>query len=170
MLPRSIKAKLVSLGLLLIFLPLLIVGFFSVTKSSDSLLDLATEKSRTMAQDIATLIANVMEIEKTTAKILSADQVLINALTSPQETDSVEKHCNRIFSLINNNSKFQGIFIADRSGQIIGGILDSGKEYDKVSVANNPAFLLAKQNGDVVIGRMIRSEATSRIVLPIWLQ
>lgn len=48
---HSIQFRLLSIGLLSVLLPLLVVGFFSVSKSSDALMTLSQEKAQIMAGD-----------------------------------------------------------------------------------------------------------------------
>ena len=56
---RSIRFKLLATGLLSVLLPLSIIGYFAVSKSSTALMDISKEKAQTMAGDLASLVANL---------------------------------------------------------------------------------------------------------------
>jgi len=71
------------------------------------------------------------------------------------------------FKILNESGQYQGIYITDASGQILTGVLDSGEEYGRVSVAENMDFRQAKQKGEAAIGDMLRSQATSQPVVPL---
>ena len=163
-------------GLLSVLLPLLIVGYFSVTKSSNALMTLSQDKAQSMASDLALLVKDLVHAEQNTAEMLALDQGITGNLaklsqSDPENrTDSTQALFEVIrtkFQVINKSQNYQGMFVADSSGQVITGVLASGDEYAKISVAGNEDFKKAKQNGAVSVGEMIRSQATSQLVVPI---
>lgn len=173
---RSIQFRLLAIGLLSVLLPLLVVGFFSVSKSSKALMALSEEKAQTLATDLAHLVKNRMYAENTLAGVLAKDQRLIaNLERLPQEdTESRTKIANSIretlrskFRTINKEQQYQGIFLADDSGQIITGVLADGDEYRHISITEDKEFKKVKQTGDISTGEMIRSKASSQLIVPI---
>jgi len=173
---RSIQFKLLATGLLSVLLPLLVVGYFSVTKSSNALMALSQEKAQTMAGDLASLVNNLLHAEKNTATLLARDRIVIAAMEKLSQDGAENKteliqslleHLREKFKTINESQEYQGLFIADDSGQILTGILNGGEEYKKVSVAENEEFKAAKTSGHVSVGDMIRSKATSQLIVPI---
>jgi len=173
---HSIQFKLLTTGLLSVLVPLLIVGYFSVTKSSNALMELSKEKAQTMAGDMALLVGNLMHAEKETVAALGDAQMLRTSLeklagASGEEAKEIQKamftYMQGRFKILNESGQYQGIYITDASGQILTGVLDSGEEYGRVSVAENMDFRQAKQKGEAAIGDMLRSQATSQPVVPL---
>jgi len=173
---RSIRFKLLATGLLSVLLPLAVVGYFAVTKSSEALMALSQEKARTMAGDLADLVGNLLQTEQGIAQSLASSREVIavmdklaggSAENSGELVQSLFGSLSYAFKGINEKQKYQGLYIADASGHILTGILDSGEEYKKVRVAENEDFKKAKTSGQVSMGEMIRSQATSKLIVPI---
>jgi methyl-accepting chemotaxis protein len=173
---RSIQFKLLASGLLSVLLPLLIVGYFSVTKSSNALMTLSQEKAQTMAGDLARLVKNLVQAEKDMVRLLALDGSILTNLEklATADTDAKQETTRAVFEIlrtklqaINGSQQYQGLFVTDASGQIITGVLAGGEDYGKLSVADNDEFKKAKQSGESSLGEMIRSQATSQLVVPI---
>jgi len=168
---RSIQFKLLATGLLSVLLPLLIVGYFSVTKSSQALMATSQEKAQTMAGDLTRLVSNLMAAEKKLAASLAADPTMVTALTTSPEDKAAATAAfdflRQKFQVLNDAQQYQGLFITDAGGQIISGVLAGGDAYNKVLVSDNDEFKRAKQSGKASIGEMIRSQATGQLVVPI---
>jgi len=173
---RSIQFKLLATGLLSVLLPLLIVGYFAVTKSSEALTALSLEKAQTMAGDLSRLVGNLMHAEKETAAALADSQMLVASLeklssasgdAGKETTQAMFAYLSRRLKVMNEGGQYQGIFITDPSGQILTGVLAGGGEYGKVSVANDEEFIKAKQTGAAAIGEMMQSKVTSNLIVPI---
>ncbi|WP_306549341.1 methyl-accepting chemotaxis protein [Desulfobulbus sp.] len=173
---HSIQFKLLATGLLSVLLPLLIVGYFAVTKSSEALTVLSMDKAQTMAGDLSRLVGNLMHAEKETAATLADSQMLVASLeklssasgdAGKELTQAMFAYLSRRFKVMNEGGQYQGIFITDPSGQILTGALAGGEEYGKVSVANDEEFIKAKQTGAAAIGEMMQSKATANLIVPI---
>jgi methyl-accepting chemotaxis protein len=173
---RSIQCKLLATGLLSVVLPLTIVGYFAVTRSSEALMNLSKEKAQTMAVDLTELVRSLLTTEMGLARSLAFDKGLVTTMeqltaTPPEGRDALIQALfeglRYEFKGINHSQKYQGVYVADSSGQIITGILENGEEYARVSVANNEDFSTAKNSGEVSLGELIRSQATSRLIVPI---
>jgi methyl-accepting chemotaxis protein len=172
---RSIQFRLLATGLLSVLLPLLVVGYFSVTKSSDALTGLAQEQAATMAGDIATLVGNMMHAEKESTAALADAQMLRTTMEKlaaggdnrTELTQAMFTYLQRRFKVMDDGGQYQGIYLTDASGQILTGVLEGGGEYGKVSVADNDEFKKAKQSGQASIGEMIESKATGKLIVPI---
>ncbi|MBV5318008.1 MAG: methyl-accepting chemotaxis protein [Desulfobulbaceae bacterium] len=173
---RSIQFKLLASGLLSVLLPLLVVGYFSVTKSSNALMTLSQEKAQTMAGDLARLVKNLVQAEKDMVRLLALDGSILTNLEklATADTEAKQETTRAVFEIlrtklqaINGSQQYQGLFVTDASGQIITGVLAGGEDYGKLSVADNDEFKKAKQSGESSLGEMIRSQATSQLVVPI---
>jgi methyl-accepting chemotaxis protein len=173
---QSIQFKLLATGLLSVLLPLAVVGYFSVTRSSEALMSLSQEKAQTTAADLAGLVGHMLNAEIEVSKALAANRETIKIMAKLAEgsegnrqglVQGLYEDLKYKFKGINAKEQYQGLYIADASGQILTGILESGEEYNRVSVAANDDFTRAKQSGKASLGEMIRSQATSNLVVPI---
>ena len=173
---QSIQFKLLAIGLLSVLLPLAIVGFFAVTRSSDALMNLSKEKAQTMAADLAGLVNHMLNAELEISQSLAANRKTIESMAqlAGEGKDNREALVHELFEDlsyefkgINAKQHYQGLYVADASGQILTGILENGKEYNRVSVAANDNFTRAKSSGQASLGEMIRSQATAKLIVPI---
>jgi methyl-accepting chemotaxis protein len=173
---QSIQFKLLATGLLSVLLPLAIVGYFAVTRSSEALMALSKEKAQTMATDLAGLVGHMLQAKMEVADSLAANRetiAVMGRLSGGTEGDRAElikglfEDLRYEFKGINAEQQYQGLYITDASGQILTGILENGEEYNRISVAANPNFTRAKQSGKVSVGEMLRSQATSKLIVSI---
>jgi len=173
---NSIQTKLLTIGILSVLLPLMIVGYFSVNKASNALTVLAKEKAQTIASDLARMTGSLMEAERDAAATLADSQLIRGNLEKMvgANNEETKKIVNEMFSylvrrfkVMNDQKQYQGIFVTDPSGQILTGVLEDGREYGKVSIASDDEFLKARQRDDSAIGELIRSQATSKLIVPI---
>ena len=172
---RSIQFRLLATGLLSVLLPMAVVGYFAVTKSSGALMQVSQEKAQTMAGDIANLVSTLMHAERDLVVSFAADHNLAGNLEKLSKDDAeAEKaaatqvlQANLREKFASLNKFYQGIYITDAKGDILTGVLDSGEEYKHVSVAGNEDFIAARQTGKAAIGDMIRSQATTKLIGPI---
>ncbi|MGD9948999.1 MAG: methyl-accepting chemotaxis protein [Desulfobulbus sp.] len=173
---QSIQFKLLTTGLLSVLLPLAIVGYFAVTRSSDALMNLSKEKAQTMAADLAGLVNHMLNAELDVSRALAVNRETIEMMAQLSGglrdnrdalVHSLYEDLSYEFKGINAKQQYQGLYVADASGQILTGILENGEEYKRVSVAANDNFTRAKSSGKVSLGEMIRSQATGKLIVPI---
>ena len=173
---QSILFKLLFTGLLAVLLPLTVVGYFSVNKATDALMGISQEKTQSMASDLALLVKNLLDAEKDMVGALAVDPVYVQALhdisqadpeTRKEQEEDLFDNIDKKFQRLNSSQQYQGIFFADQSGQLVTGVLANGDEYSGLSVANNAEFVQAQQERTEIVGEMIRSQATSKLVVPV---
>jgi methyl-accepting chemotaxis protein len=129
-----------------------------------------------MAVDLAGLVGHMLNAEMEVAKALAANRMTretMGNLSDGPEDDrqrlmqALFEDLSDAFKGINGKQQYQGLYVADASGRILTGILENGQEYNRVSVAANDAFTRAKSSGQASLGEMIRSQATSKLIVPI---
>nr|WP_321466699.1 methyl-accepting chemotaxis protein [uncultured Desulfobulbus sp.] len=173
---HSIQFKLLATGILSVILPLAILGFFAVTRSSSALMDLSKEKAQTMAVDLADLVTHLLRSELEVSRSLAANDSINEAMASlssgiganrTEMLRDLQAKLKHELTRVNEGNHYQGLYVADSEGQILTGILDNGEEYTRLSIAQNDDFLRAKSSGKAALGEMIRSQATSKLIVPI---
>ena len=171
---RSIQFKLLATGLLSVLLPMAVVGYFSVTKSSTALMQISQDKAQGMAKDIADLVTNMMLSERTLVSSFATDdriatnlQKVISTNTEAQSDalQALRSSLKEKFSSLDKS--YQGMFITNSKGEILTGVLQDGEEYKHVSIAGNEDFIKAKETGKTTVGEMIQSQATQKLIIPM---
>ncbi|SHO53814.1 hypothetical protein [Desulfopila aestuarii] len=118
---QSISFKLLSTGLLAVLLPLVVVGYFSVNKSAEALLNLSREKTQSLAIDLSLLVKNLLNAQKEMVGTLAVDPTYVQALQDISLADqATRQHLIRSlfenievkFQRLNSSQQYQGIFFA----------------------------------------------------------
>jgi methyl-accepting chemotaxis protein len=173
---HSILFKLLCTGLLSLLLPLMVVGYFSVTRSADALMQISRDRSQAIASDMASLVQTIITEQTDILGIFATDPLYVESLQGIDQADTqtrqqLEKtlfeNIQQQFERLNRSRHYQGVFFTDRTGELITGILADGNEYKGFSISDNPDFIQARQERREVVGEMIRSQATSRLIVPV---
>lgn len=171
---RSIRNKLTLGGIALVALPLIVVGFISVTKSSNALLHLGMQEAKLTAEEFALLTDSILEEESKIAKIFASDREIIKTTASrtggiiPKDGPEVAAIYQKISHQYNQmGNKYQGIFITDAEGNLYTGALEGGKEYKGVSIQNRDFFQQLQTTGKTVISDITLSAVTKKPITVI---
>jgi len=79
---HSLRLKLIAGGIFTVIIPLLIVGFVSMNKSSKALTEMSEQQAQDVARDLAIMTKNIIESEFVKVKILAEKKLVIDAITS----------------------------------------------------------------------------------------
>ena len=170
----SIKLRLVTGGITLVLLPLLLNGYFSISKSSMALTDLSKSQAENVAADLARLTDNILREESMLAQSHAVDPLVVNLLTAikqggmegtADQVSALRKSMEKIFATMGPNH--QGIYVADYQGNQITGILEDGREYKGSNIADRSYFQKARTSGKAVTGDIARSAATGKLICAI---
>ena len=168
---RSISFKLILGGCLVVLIPLLIVGYLAVTKSSKALLEQGYMNAATRAANLANIVETTINMQSETATAFATDGTVVSMLESINQ-NGVDASVEQIASLREVMKKkfakldehFLGIFITNKDGLMLTGELDSGKEYKGADVASRDYFQSAKTSGKGVVGSVVRSKTTGKLI------
>ena len=170
----SIKFRLVTGGITLVLLPLLLVGYFSITKSSKALTDLSEKQAANVAADLARLTDNILREESILAQTLAMDPQVVTLLTAikqegaeggAEKAGNLRRSLGTIFPQMSANH--QGIYVTDSNGNQITGILEGGGEYKGNNIAGRDYFQIARSSGKPVVGDILPSKATNKLIFAI---
>jgi methyl-accepting chemotaxis protein len=168
------RTKLIGLGGLLVFLSLSVTGLFSMWKAAAALRQSAEQTTVVQSQDLAALVAGILNEKKWTAKGLASMSVLRTASekVAAQGTENAETEIealNRelLVLLRSMGSDYEGVFVADASGEGFAGTTPDGKTdlYKGVNIGERPYFQKAKTTGEAVIGEPVISKVSSQPVV-----
>lgn len=167
----SIKFRLVTGGIILVLLPLLIVGFLAIMKSSTALTDISKKRVEDIAKDLARLADNSLNAEIKLAELIAADHQVGDVLGlvkqggtdgAREQIDGLYRRLGEVFAKM--GSGYQGIFVTDSNGILFTGVLEDGKEYKGSSIADRDYFQAVKTSGKTTVGDVVHSKLTGKLI------
>ncbi len=167
----SIKFRLITGGITLVLLPLLVIGYLSISKSSTALSNLSKKQAENIASDLSRLADNFLIEEMKLTEVIAADHQVVDVLSTVKQagvngsTDQINelyKNLGKTFSKM--GTAYQGVFVTDSDGNMFTGVLEGGAEYKGINIADRAYFINAKSTGKTNIGELARSEATSKLI------
>ena len=168
---RSLGFKLVTGGIIAVLLPLIVVGIFSIMKSSDSLQAAAGEQMVNISKDTANMVQLVLKEELKLVSELSINNDLIQAATkvSASGMTSASGECATAGAVLSSLTRkigkdYEGILITDASGTVIAD--GNNGALCGISTADRDYFKSAK-NGNVNIGQVAKSKKTGNPILSV---
>jgi len=159
-------------GCLAVLIPLTINGVLSVSKSSQSLLEVSKENSKTAAIEIANLVDKALEGELNTVAAFASGE-LVKKTTAQVNAAGIEQTQQEIVPLrlqMKNkyrllDDKYLGIFVTNREGTLYTGELANGKEYKGSNISSRGYFQEAKRTKQPVVGEVVRSKSTGKLIV-----
>ncbi|MCG8551420.1 MAG: methyl-accepting chemotaxis protein [Desulfobacterales bacterium] len=164
----TLRSKLIIGGVVAAILPLVVVGLFSINKSSSALVDIAQGRAKLAAQNLATMLSLFMEEETEKARTMaSAPQVqkMINnagakdSENSFSEVPAVAAYLSEIYQ--KSKKYYDTILIANSSGLVFvrADLYGKASGLKKISVADRNYFKAAK-SGKITISEPIISKVS----------
>lgn len=167
---KSLGFKLVAGGIIVVLVPLLVVGLFSIMKSSGALETISKERAVNVATDVAAMAELVMQEELKIISQLSVNDALVEAAAMVADQgaagafEEVKKANNLLGSVMDKlGSDYEDIFVVGTDGVIFA---DGKARLAGISVAGRD-YVLAAKGGRVNIGRVIISKASGNPTVPI---
>ena len=168
---RSIGFRLVVGGCLAVVLPLVVIGYLSVTKASQSLSAISRENAEGQATKLAVAIEATLEAQTKTAAAHAVDTNVrligqkvkeLGLEGAAGEIAQLRKQMKDKFKQLDKN--YLGIFVTDVNGSIYTGELADGNEYKGVNLADMDYFQRAKSSGKAVAGDIVLSKVTGDLI------
>lgn len=171
---ESISFRLMVIGFVSVFLPLLIVGSIAVSKSAGALKKNSEEKVLLVAQDLSSLVNRILNDELklagtfATAQNVMKHMAIINKNGTENSQDSVKvlyENLSKKFSKMGEN--YQGIFLADTNGNIVTGVLEGGKEYKGINISESGDFAKAMKGEAAFVGDVTVSKISGKPIFTV---
>jgi len=168
---QSLKFKLMIGGMLIVLVPVVITGFFSVTKSSRALLNLGESNIELTAKTLATMVDLVLSEELKLANAVAADPAVRSAAEAfiqlgPDGAAGEIAVLNRKLqaTMKKIGSDYEGLFLTNTKGVIIAdgsggkriGIDLSGRDYFKTALAGKEA-----------VSDPVKSKVSGNLIAPV---
>jgi methyl-accepting chemotaxis protein len=168
---KSLAFKLIAGGIIVVLVPILIIGVFSVLKASQSLDELAREQVVNIAKDLADMTQLVLLEEVKLAKQMSAANATIAASTMVAEmgADHTATEIKALSAMLSKTMKeigsdYESILLTDANG-IVFADGNQGK-YKGISLAERSYFKIAKQ-GKANVSTPVKSKLTGKPIAPV---
>lgn len=168
---KSISFRLVAGGCIAVLIPLLIVGYYAVTKSSSALLHVSQENSEHQAHAVAEAVTVTVDLQSEMALAFSTGYMVVDVMTkvknlgidaTKDDVARLRQEMKRKFERLDEH--YMGIFVTDVNGLIITGELEGGKEYKGAQLGNLDYFIKAKGTGKMVVSDIYKSKANGKII------
>jgi methyl-accepting chemotaxis protein len=168
---RTLGFKLITGGILVVLIPLIVVGLFSVTKASKSLEDLSLQQAGHIAGNLSDMVQLVLAEETKLVKELSVADDAVTAASevsrsgiqsAASEIDKVSRNLSKVMSQIGDD--YETIFLTDAAGTIVAD--GTGGNYKGISISNRDYFQAAR-DGKVNIGTPVASKLTGNPIVSV---
>ena len=164
---NSISSRLIVGGVVGVMIPLIIVSYFSYSRSGSSLMDLSKTQAQGIAVDLARMTRNALESEMNKASSMIGQKRIIE-LSEAVQNFGIEANELMIADMFADLSRqfrkmggyYQGIFLADATGKLYTGVLESGKEYKGSDISERSYFNQARQARQAVVSDIVISKST----------
>lgn len=169
----TLKSKLIIGGVAAALLPLIVVGFFSINKSSSALVSLAEGQTKLTAQNLATMVNLYMEQEIEKARIMASDPLIHKMLDkagaedfedSFSEVSAVGAYLSDVYQ--KTQETYDNILVTNSSGLVLANGHGEDFRLKKISLAERKYFNSAK-SGNTTIGEPVVSKFSGEPVFVI---
>ncbi|MBW2603445.1 MAG: Cache 3/Cache 2 fusion domain-containing protein [Deltaproteobacteria bacterium] len=168
---RSLSFKLITGGIIVVLIPILVLGIYSITKASKALESVAKEQAINLATDLSGMTQLVLLEELKLAKELSAANATLTAAKMLMEagSDNAGAEITTLGDMLsrfmkNIGNDYESILVSDANGIVFAD--GSGGKYKGISVANREYFQMARQ-GRANVSTPIKSKVTGKAVAPV---
>jgi methyl-accepting chemotaxis protein len=168
---KSFKFKLMLGGILASMVPIIIVGYFAVSKASFALISGAKLQVVQVAKDLAMFTEEVINQEKNFARSTAITPVVQKAAAKvfTSGTDSATQELKELTDFLGKVSikakgKYESVLITDKAGTVIA---DSRNGKTRgISLGTRPYFIKA-QKGETSISAPILSKSTQKPIFTV---
>ena len=157
---RTLGFRMVAGGIVAVIVPLLVVGIFSVIKSSNALEAAAQEQAQSMAKSLAGMVQMVLLEEMKMASEMSGDGNIIEAVSALARDKSATAEVGRLETRLgaamkNIGKDYEALFITDAGGVVVADSI--GGKSRGISLSERDYFQKAKA-GKVNVGSVVKSK------------
>jgi methyl-accepting chemotaxis protein len=161
----SLGAKMTIGGALIVIIPLILVGWFSIMKAGDGLHDLAYERAEALAQKLADMTQMVLLEELKAAKTMAAGSLMVQtssqvASLGDQATDDVAAFLDKELAkaMKEMGQDYEGLIVIDTKGKVFAQSVEGYKGKD----LSQRDYFQKALNGEANVGSMVKSVNTGR--------
>nr|MDA8136399.1 methyl-accepting chemotaxis protein [Desulfobacteraceae bacterium] len=170
----TLKSKLIIGGVIAAILPLIVVGFFAISKSSSALISVSQGQAKLTAQNLAAMTNMFIQQEIKLAEGIAVDPLVMNAVSAVAE-NGIESSDNELRALDDLLSSIYGkigngynvLFVTDSKGAFISDSEGGVNREKGLSVAERDYFQSVKTAEHAVIGSPVISKTSGMPIVVI---
>jgi methyl-accepting chemotaxis protein len=159
----SLGTKLIIGGLVMVFIPLLIIGTFTVIRASKAMDDLEREQMINLRKAGADLLYTHLKVQSDLLMNASAHDSMIQeiarAIAETDVQDIAQFRIGTSTSIFHNKDEYEIFWVVNKNGEVIGDT--SGGIYRKTAISDEDYFKRAL-SGETVIGKVVRAEKSGQ--------
>ncbi len=168
---KSLNFKLVFGGIIAVLIPVLVIGAFSVNRSSGGLRALSEEQVLNLAMDLADMTNLILLEELKQVKQLGVAQTTVTALEKYGESgrddditeiDTLDEMLGRIMD--STGQDYETILVSDTRGRIIAD--GSNGKHTGTSIADRSYFQTAMR-GEANVSSPVKSKISGKAIAPV---
>ncbi len=168
---RTLGFKLITGGILIVLIPLLVVGIFSIVKMMKSAEEIAMSNSRETAKSLASMVdMNIRENMKL-AGIIAARNMIRDTTAKVAEggdakaaADIERLNADLASSMQRSGNDYEVIYVVDPSGKIFADSI--GGKYKGIDLSDRD-YIRNAMAGKASVGKVIKSKGSGKPVVPI---
>lgn len=170
---KSLKFKLITGSISAVLLPLLIIGTFSVIKSSNALLSAGESASMHVAEDLALMSNLYLESEVKFATAVASEDLIIKSTILAHEVGidnaiadikKVDESLLRLYKRVGKS--YEGFVLANAKGDAISGNDGEKLRESKINISKRDYFKRSR-DGEICISSPIRSMLTGNPIVVV---
>ena len=161
---KSLRFKMIAGGIVAVFIPLFIVGVFSVYRSMSALEDMAMSRSLEVAKGLSHMATIAVQEEMKIVEQIAQRGIIVEAATKAAEGDlqapEIVKMTEEMIAMKKAGEKeYEAFILVDANGQII------TSEGTNVNISSREYFQIAK-SGKANVGGVVQSMSDGKTILP----
>jgi methyl-accepting chemotaxis protein len=158
---KTLGSKLLVGGICAVLIPVLVMGFFSVYKSSQAIEEITKEQSVQVAKGLANMVQTALEGEIKTVSALASDTALVDVIISGN-VPALQESLTNIMKKIGGN--YEVIFVTDTAGIIKADGIDGSTV--GINLSERDYIKAALKDGKASMGTVVKSKKTQNPVTP----
>jgi len=169
---RSLGFKLIFGGIVIVLVPVLVVGLYSLSKSSNALTKLSKGQAMLIAHNLADMVDLVLSEEANITKSLGS-RVTVKAAVRKVKSSGVDGAQTEIAALNQSlasamkesGTNYEGVLVVDKDGKVFGD--SDGGKHRGLDISGRPYFQKAKAEGKLVIADPVESKISGNFIAPL---
>ncbi len=170
---RSLRFKLILGGILAVVIPILVIGLFSISKSTRALVAAAESQAGQVADNLAVMTEVTIDQEVKLAREMALEPLVIRAAeqvsqagidNSGPDLEALDRFFVTVYEQIGGD--YDLLFVADAQGLTIADSTGGTRRIEKMSVADRDYFIAAK-TGKVSISAPVLSRASGKPIFVV---
>ncbi len=174
----NLNRKILIGGAAFALIPMLVLGFFSISHTTKTLAELSAENMTQTVEKLCGAVQTLIEQEVRQAKGISAMSSI--ARVSAKVANEGRENAREEIQVLNKEfyailkqlgDQYAGIFLTDKNGASFAGAKSDGdlESYGKINIADREYFKQGKQDGKANVASIMKGKAAGEAVMIVYI-